>query len=111
MDKIASWIKSDELVADIDLSEMPVPSIFFLMQVAFGLDDKRAMNKWNMGLPYAITCKAKDVDEIIQLAETEGITARVIGKVSKKDTDHTAHTIKGVGLGKSSFEFWTKGTE
>ena len=92
-------------MARIDLTWTPIPPIFVLMQIAFDLDDERAMNKRNMGLPYAITCRAKDAGKIIELATKQGLTANVIGKILPKDERNTDHYITGVGNGESNFTF------
>ncbi|MDP2669755.1 MAG: hypothetical protein Q8O99_01755 [bacterium] len=78
------------------------------MQIAFDLDDERAMNKRNMGLSYAITCRRKEAGEIIELARKQGLTANVIGKILPKDGINTDHYITGVGRGASDFTFGEK---
>ena len=65
------------------MSNMPTPHIITLLQVALDITDEQAMNKRNMGVPYAIACDPSDKETIIKKAMIEGITANQIGKINK----------------------------
>ncbi len=69
-----------------------------------GIPDEQAMNKRNMGVPYAIVCNKLDANTIIQRAALEGIKAQIIGKICKK-SKHPQNTIQWVGLWKSNMNF------
>ncbi len=105
--KISEWINKDKEnihIINLDLFDMPSPQIITLLQAALDIPDEIAMNKWNMGVPYAIVCDKGDYETIINTAEIHGITAKVIGTV-QEPIDKWANTIIGVGLNKSNMTF------
>ncbi len=65
---------------DIDISQMPIPTIIAILQQVIDISWKDALKWWNMWLPYALICDKGQETKIISLAREEGITARVIGE-------------------------------
>lgn len=105
--KISEWINKDKektYTINLDMSDMPIPQIITLLQAVLDIPDEQAMNKWNMGVPYAIVCDGEDYKTIINAAQANGITAKAIGIV-KKPMIGWSNTIIGVGLNKSSMTF------
>lgn len=68
---------------NLDISDMPTPQIIILLQAVLDIPDEQAMNKRNMGVPYAIVCNGEDYKTIIDAAQINGITAKAIGIVKK----------------------------
>jgi len=88
----ASWVG-----LDLDISDMPVPTIIAILQHTLGISSEDAMKWWNMGLPYALICYEDQVDEVIDLAKKNGIVARRVGK-TYEEKSYTKSQIKWVWI-------------
>ncbi len=65
---------------------MPTPHIITLLQAALDIPDEQAINKRNMGVPYAIVCDHDGSYTVaIHAAERNGFTAKVIGTIKKQE--------------------------
>jgi len=88
------------------MSDIPTPHIIILLQAALDIPDGQAMNKRNMGVPYAIVCNPDHATTIIEKASEKNIDAGIIGTIRKQaTTEKGENTITGVGLNKSNISF------
>jgi len=105
--KISEWIGDKNYKVELNLGTTTVPQIITLLQVALDIPDEQAMNKRNMGVPYAIVAYPGDRPAIAKLAHEHGFKTSVIGSVQKKSPwkEDEKNTIMWVGLGNSSMTF------
>ncbi|MCL2387434.1 MAG: phosphoribosylformylglycinamidine cyclo-ligase [Defluviitaleaceae bacterium] len=69
------------LGAEIDRSAWEIPSIFRFIQKHGNIDEKEMFNLYNMGMGMVIAVEEKDANQTIQLLQSQGESAAVIGKV------------------------------
>jgi len=88
---------------DLDISDVPVPTIIEILQSVSGISDEDAIKGWNMWVPYALICDEDQVEEVIRLANEDWIQAQRIGTITEESSDKKG-TIKGVWIGNSEIE-------
>lgn len=105
--KITEGIGDKNYILDLQLDKVTTPQIITLLQIALDIPDDQAMNKWNMGIPYAIVAHKADSSSIIEEAARHGLKAEIRGSVNKRKDweEEKKNTISGVWLGKSKMEF------
>ncbi|RYG40685.1 MAG: phosphoribosylformylglycinamidine cyclo-ligase, partial [Chitinophagaceae bacterium] len=74
------------------------PVIFELIQKASGADDREMYQVFNMGTRLEIYTTEKDAAALINVSESFGVDAKVIGRVeeAKKETRLTVKTAAGL---------------
>jgi hypothetical protein len=102
--KISSWIKDEDLMAEIDMTDVKIPQIIELLQHIWWISDNDAMSSWNMWTPYAIVCNSDDVQSIIEKAKENGLIAKDIWEIKEKKTEWPKLTIKWVWINNTSIE-------
>ncbi len=95
----------EDLMIDIDISELEKADIFTLLQVAFDLDDKTVAKPWNMWIPYTIFCKPWEEDKILEQARESWITANLVWEIKKRWEDDPSVRIKWVWIWKSEITY------
>jgi phosphoribosylformylglycinamidine cyclo-ligase len=64
------------------ISELPpVPEVLAFLVAQAGLDNRAAYQTFNMGAGYAVYCEAGSGSQVVALARTAGLQARVAGLV------------------------------
>ncbi|MGG3571122.1 phosphoribosylformylglycinamidine cyclo-ligase [Bacillus gobiensis] len=66
---------------EIDNGSWPVPPIFPFLQEKGNMSEEEMFNVFNMGIGFVLAIKEKDLAEMIQLLESNGEKAYVIGRV------------------------------
>lgn len=97
----APWVQ-----LDLDISEMPVPTIIAILQHTLDINSEDAMKGWNMGIPYILICDEDQAWEVIRLAEEDGIKARRIW-ITKEESEETISVIKWVWIDDSEVQLAT----
>ena len=107
--KISEWVNKDQennYTVCLDISKVSIPQIITLLQIALDIPDEEAMSQRNMGVPYAVICRAQDPSTIIREASKKNINAGILGNIRKQTTiEKEKNTISGVGLNKSNMVF------
>ena len=107
--KISEWIdrdKENSYTVQLNMSDMKTPQIITLLQVALDIPDEEAMNKRNMGVPYAIVGNPSDEGIILKMAEARHMIGKNMGSITRQPIkEKWKNTISGVGLNKSSMVF------
>lgn len=88
---------------DLDITDVPVPTIIEILQAVSGISDEDAIKGWNMWVPYALICDEDQVEEVIRLANEDGIQAQRIWVTIEESPDKKG-TIKGVWIGNSEID-------
>jgi phosphoribosylformylglycinamidine cyclo-ligase len=68
---------------EIDNGSWPVPPIFSFLQEKGKLAQEEMFNVFNMGIGFVLAIKEKDLQETIQLLESNGERAYVLGRVKE----------------------------
>lgn len=95
----------EDIMIDMDISDLEVPDIFTLLQVAFDLDDETVAKPFNMAMPYHIFCKPWEEDKILEQAEKSWITANVVWEIRKREEWDPSVKIKWVWIWKSEITY------
>lgn len=104
--KLYSWLNwREDLMFDVDVSDLEIPDIFKLLQYALDISDEKAAEPWNMWLPFTIICKPWEEQKILDQALKSWITANVIWSVKKKTKWDPAVRMKWVWIGKSEIVY------
>ncbi len=69
------------LGAAVDSSSFEILPIFKIMQSMTDMSNLELFSTFNCGIGMVIVCEEKDCDEVIEIARSESIDARVIGQV------------------------------
>lgn len=72
----------------------PIPPLFDMIQTESGTDWKEMYKVFNMGHRFEIYLPAEYAASIIDISESFGISARVVGRVEKADSEGKYLTIK-----------------
>ena len=91
-------------MAEIDMTDVKIPQIIELLQYIWWISDEDAMSSWNMGTPYAVTCKAENVSEIIREAEENWFISKDILEIKEKDKNWPKLTMNWVWIDNSYIE-------
>jgi phosphoribosylformylglycinamidine cyclo-ligase len=66
------------------LDNMPAPPSIFSRMMETGISEQEMYKTFNMGVGYCVACPQKDAGKAIAIANKHGISAAVIGKVSRE---------------------------
>ena len=102
--KISNWIKKENLMAEIDMTDVKIPQIIELLQYIWWISDEEAMSYWNMWTPYAVVCDKDDVDKIIKKAKENKFIAKDIWEIKEKEINSPKLTITWVWVNNSYIE-------
>ena len=92
--KILHFLKAGLHVVKDDL--FPTPPLFALIQKESGTDWKEMYKVFNMGHRFEFYLPAEYAQQIIEISESFGIPARIVGRVAKGDDPNAPHlTITG----------------
>ena len=75
-------IKGRDLGFVIDTPLAPQEMVLKLQEMG-NVADKEAYKTWNMGMGMALIVSQNDVDAVLKKAQEAGITAQVVGKISR----------------------------
>jgi len=103
--KITEWIGNEKYKVELNIGAVTVPQIITLLQAALDISDDQAMNKWNMGVPYAIVAYPWDHPEIAKLAQDKWFKTTVIWHAITKIYPEEKNSIKWVWLWRSNIKF------
>lgn len=95
----------EDLMIDMDISELEKADIFTLLQIAFDLDDKTVAKPFNMWIPYTIFCKPWEGDKILEKARKSWITANLVWEIKKRNDWDPSVRIKWVWIWKSEVTY------
>jgi phosphoribosylaminoimidazole (AIR) synthetase len=87
------------------MTNVPIPHIIQLLQIAFDISDEVAMDKWNMWVPYAMIVSGEDASTLISTAKDHNLGASIVGVVVYDSTWEEENRIIWVGVGKSIIKF------
>jgi hypothetical protein len=90
----------DKYGVQLNLEGVKLPQIIELLQHICDIDDKTALNKRNMGVPYALVCEDSDVEKLLQTASEHWYTAKVIGEI----TEDAGVQIQNVWIGGTTID-------
>jgi phosphoribosylformylglycinamidine cyclo-ligase len=94
--KCLKFVPENVRIVKDNLFEPPI--IFQLIQQASKADDREMYQVFNMGTRLEIYTNEKDADAIINVAESFGVDAQVIGRVENWDTKSLSIDVKGTEL-------------
>lgn len=106
--KIVDGVNDKNYTINLHIGAVKTPQIITLLQVALWISDQQAMNKRNMGVPFAILIKPGDRPAMAKLAEEYGFDTQVVGSAIRETTtsdEEKKNTISGVWLRKSTITF------
>lgn len=79
---ILKW--NNNLQLNLDYKDVVIPHICQILQIIWWVNDKTAMNQWNMWVPYVLSCDESKVNELIELGKEKWYVLKKIWSVYKK---------------------------